>query len=520
MRVACLFVPDFPLQSWYRADPELHGRPVVVTNGTGPRAPVVAVSPEAEQRGVRVGLGAAAARTICAELVVRTRSADAERAAQAALCDVAAACAPRVEDAGGGTVYLECGGGPEDSEPQVASGLVAAAARVGLAVTVGIASTKLAARLAAQRGGAIVPPAEEWRFLAPLPVELLAPSPALRDALRRWGIRCLGDLAALPASGVATRLGREGLHLARRARGEDDEPLVPRAAPLRFEESSELDYGLETVEAFGFVARALLDRLTARLALRGLACGDLRLSLRLADRRRDERTVAVAAPSTDVKALLALLRLHLEAHPPPAPVEAIRLTAVPERVRPAQGDLFRPPGPAPERLSVTLARLTAWCGAERVGAPAVVDSHRPDAFALSAFDPPPVGDVKGLSYQGEAVKGLSCYAVRKDSSPPNTLTPNTLTTCPLALRAIRPPRALEVFTNRGQLDYVRPLAAGPPGCTGRVVTAAGPWRVRGEWWSDGTYHRDYYDVQLSDGAVYRLFFDRDAQTWFADGVYD
>ena len=95
----------------------------------------------------------------------------------------------------------------------------------------------------------------------------------------------------------------------------------------------------------------------------------------------------------------------------------------------------------------------------------------------------------------------------------------------IALRAIRPPRELEVFYDRGRLDFVR-LTETPRGeacsycCNGRVVTVAGPWRVQGEWWCAEAFNRDYYDVQLSDGAVYRLFFDQLRQEWFVDGVYD
>jgi protein ImuB len=53
-----------------------------------------------------------------------------------------------------------------------------------------------------------------------------------------------------------------------------------------------------------------------------------------------------------------------------------------------------------------------------------------------------------------------------------------------------------------------------------VVSAAGPWRVQGEWWHDGAFARDYYDVQLSDGVLYRLYFDRRQEGWFVDGLYD
>jgi hypothetical protein len=84
---------------------------------------------------------------------------------------------------------------------------------------------------------------------------------------------------------------------------------------------------------------------------------------------------------------------------------------------------------------------------------------------------------------------------------------------------------LEVFCNRGHLDFVRLAATAnefpvPYRCNGRVVTLAGPWRVQGEWWRDDPLHRDYYDVQLSDGAVYHIFYDPLRQGWFVDGVYD
>ncbi len=502
-RIACLYVPHLALAAWYRADPDLRGAAVAVTEGQGPRARVVACSSEAAQRGISIGLSAAQSVAIHTDLLLRPVSAAAECAAQAALCDVAYSFSPRIEDAGAGTVYIDCEGlhAIHGSETELSRALAARAETLGLDVSIGVASTKIVAHLAARDGGGrtVIAPREEWCFLAPLSIHLLAPSPTLQETFARWGIHTLGDLAALPASAVATRLGPEGAMLVRRARGEDERPLVPRPAAVHFEEAVELDYGVESLEPFAFVVRALLDRLTVRLAMRGLVCGDLRLSLGLVNRGRDERVVTVAAPSNDTKSLLTLVRLHLEAHPPPAPVEVVCIAAVPERLRPMQLDLFRPRSPAPAQLAMTLARLAALCGAERLGVPVVANSHRPDAYALAPF---------GLS---ERAKGGDGGSGGGDGG--------------IALRAIRPPRELEVFCDRGQLDFVR-LAevsrdtACPYRCSGRVVTVAGPWRVQGEWWCAEAFSRDYYDVQLSDGAVYRLFHDRRQQHWFVDGVYD
>jgi hypothetical protein len=58
------------------------------------------------------------------------------------------------------------------------------------------------------------------------------------------------------------------------------------------------------------------------------------------------------------------------------------------------------------------------------------------------------------------------------------------------------------------------------GLGGRVVGVAGPWRVATEWWNDSSCMRDYYDLELTDGGIYRCFRDRRTGTWFVDGAYD
>ena len=502
-RLACLYVPNWPVAALQRMQPELRGAPVAVTDGTGPRARLLGVTPAAAQRGVSVGLTVAQAMAIDADLVLHPLSPDSVRAAQAALCNAAESFSPRVEDAGDGVAYVDVDGlhALFESESQIATMLAQRAAHLGLDAHVGVASSKVAAALAARHGGGVVviPRGEEWSFLAPVPVAMLEPSPALTATLQRCGLRTIGDLATLPASAVGARLGPEGVLLARRARGDDEHPLVARPLPLHFEESVDIEFGIDTLEPFLFVLRGLIDRLTARLAVRGLVCGDLRLGLRLATRGREERTVAVVAPSNDVKSLLALLRLHLEAHPPTAAIEGLRVLAIPERLRAAQLDLFRPHGPAPARLAVTLARLTAICGADRVGVPVVADSHRPDAYGVQS------GSL--MADDGSQIKQSLTI-----SHMPSAISSGVI---PLALRALRPPRAVDVFCARDRPEFVR-----GDGVAGRVVHAAGPWRVQGEWWSEGRYTRDYYDAQLSDGCVYRLYCDLTTRSWFVEGVYD
>ncbi|HYY05194.1 MAG TPA: DNA polymerase Y family protein [Candidatus Limnocylindria bacterium] len=485
-RIACLLVPDLPVAAACRADPELAGRPLALSEGSGPHARVVAASRAAGARGVQAGRHTVAqARAIAADLIVRPHDEAAERSAVRALVDVAASLASRIETAADGAVFLDTAGATHlvPSEAGLATALVARAARVGLAARAAVGGSMTVARLAALHATEVVPPGTELGFLAPLPLACLAPPPAIATTLERWGIRQLGDLARLPVAEVATRLGPAGAALVRAARGEDERPLAPQALGGPVEEAIGLEYALDTLEPLLFVLRGLAERAVARVGLEGIGVARLGLALGLADRSRDERVVPLAAPTRDVKTLLTCLRVELEARPPRAAVERVALAAVPEAVRAAQLGLFHPPGPSPERLATTLARLAALCGADRVGAPAVVDSHRPGAAALAPF------------------------------TPGGAPTPPATNGCRLVVRALRPPRPVEVFADRDRPDFVRGEGLG-----GRVVGAAGPWRVTGEWWSDGAFARDYYDLELSDGGLYRCF--RENGQWFVDGVYD
>ena len=502
MRYACLYVPSLPLAALLRAEPDLHGVAVAVVDAPGPRGRVLAASPEAERGGVVAGATAAQAQARLGGIELRTVASDLLRAARAALCDVAESFSPRVEDSAAGLAYFDASGLHSSfaTEEEIARAAARRAEALGLPAQVGIAGSKTAAYLAARDGAgvAVIPPGEEWSFLAPVSVELLEPSAALATTLRRWGIRTIGELAGLPAAALTTRLGPEGKRLVALARGDDPYPLLPRPAPLHFEEGVDLDYGIESLEPLLFVLRGLLDRLLARLEVRGLVCGDVRLSLRLASRARDDRTVAVAAPSNDRKALLALLRLHFEGRPPPAAIVALRLQALPERLRQAQLDLFRPSGPAPAQLATTLARLTAICGADRVGAPGTVDEHRPDAYRVGQFV---VGEA-AAGYPASASRALPAAGASSAC-------------CVLALRAYRPPREVEVLCHRDRPQLVR-----GEDVSGRVVHAAGPWRHQGHWWDSSRYARDYYDAQLSDGGVYRMYCDLETSRWFLEGSYD
>jgi protein ImuB len=526
-RVAVVEVPSLLVQAARRADPALEETPLVILDEARAVSPLIlAASDEARAGGVAPGMVLSQARALVPELVARGRSRALERSAVEALLDLGASFSPRVElvhapPTGEGearralerpqaTLAIDVSdlGRLFPSEGQLATALHLGARRLGLDGRVGLARDKVTARVAARSGGGVtvVPAGREAAFLARLPIALLDPSDDVRDALTRFGVRLVGELADLPAGGVALRLGAEGARLAEVARGEAAFPLVPRPEAARFEEAVELEWPVDNTEALGFALRRLVDNLMARLACRALAASAVTLTCTLdpasvdvtarAGARLDARTIAIAAPTRDPQTVWQLARAALERSPPTAPVTALSLVAACGRARPAQLGLFDPPGPSPDKLATLLARLAALVGDGRVGAPELRDAHVP-----------------------ERMVGVHIFSPRP--APASAPTPAAAPEAPraLALHAYRPPVPATVRCDRGA-----PRVVESPRAAGYVVDHAGPFRLRDAWWqSGGEVSRDYYDVELSDGAVYRLFRDllsTASDAWFIDGVYE
>ena len=497
MRTACLRVPDLPLAAELRAHPELCGLPVAVASGAGPRAELISVSPEAARLGVVQRSSVAHARAICSELCVRIASPALEEAARAAMLDVALSFSPRTAPvprtsgafAAEAAVFLDASGVEAlfRSETGFAGALAARAAKLGLPGTVAIASSRNVALLAARADRGILEPGRESSFLTPLPLDILDPEDALAEAFTRFGVRTVGDLLGLPRRALATRLGPQVLELVALARGEETGTPLPAPTDAALCESIDLEFPVDRLEPLCFDIQRLLSRLQARLEIRHLCCGDLRLALELAGGGREARRIGVAAPTRERPVLMRLVSQALETHPPVAAVLAVSLETEGRAEPDDQLDLFRPAGPAPTALGRTLAELESLCGRGQVGAPRVADDLHPDAFGLAPFGPG--------------------RADRSEAPPPAQL---------LALRMLRPPLPAEVRLSGGHPVQVRSAIA-----NGRVVSAAGPWRTTGRWWSkEQRFAYDHFDVQTSDGTVSRLRLDHVHQTWHVDAVYD
>jgi protein ImuB len=413
------------------------------------------------------------------------------------LLAVARAFTPRVEAPAPTPVLLDLSGlGRLWPTPQaLGRALLEAASARAIEACAALAFSRAAALLLARSrpGLTVVPAGGEAAALSPLPLEALDLGEERLSLFRRWGLATIGDLARLPPASLAARLGPDGPRLARLARGEDDGVFSPAPLPERFETTLELDWPVDGLEPLAFLLGRVLEPLCARLAARGSKAASLAVELGLADGSVHARELRPAAPSGEARTWRTLVLLDLEAHPPRDAILRLTARAEPARARATQFSLLDPAQPSPERLAETLARLHAWTAEGRSGSPQLLDTHRPGAFAISTFAPPPLP------------RG------RKQEAPPPPRA---------ALRAFRPPLPARVLAQDGAPAFVS-----APGVRGAVAAAAGPWRASGDWW-DVAFSREEWDVALAPppgragGGVYRVFFDRLRGEWFVEGELD
>jgi protein ImuB len=533
MPFASIFVPNFSVAAVFRADPELRARAVAIFEGKPPLEKVFAVNESAGRIGIAPGMTKAQAE-LCSELTLRPRSLLQESAAHAALLDCAQSFSPCVEDAAANTAILDLAGMESlcGALPEIAGNIFRRAAELGLDVNVAIASNPNAAELAARGlpGVTVVPPGKESESLGSLPVEVLfaniesegqrgnkkdeqKESARFLTTLDRWGVNNLRALAALPEIALSERLGQEGLRLQKLARGTASRTLVPVEEPTVFEEAVELEYPIMLLEPLAFLLNRLLEQICARLASRALNTQELRLTLELENfssfnqkseinHQRFCRTLRLPLPMLDAKLFLKLLQLDLNAHPPGAPILKIHLAAEPARPRSAQGGLFLPPSPEPEKLELTLARIAGLVGEARVGALELLATYRAEGFRMKRFVPVsgPDGAASETNRQKAATEEKSAVT---------------------ALRMFRPPLRATVTLENG--EPARVVCAKKKEVQGNVLWKAGPWRSSGDWWEREAWARDEWDIALQNAegvALYRLVHDLLGGGWFMEGTYD
>jgi protein ImuB len=314
--IACLTIPAFPLRAALRTRPDLVLSPVALAPAPGEADALGSCNAKAERAGVRPRMRLGEALATCPSLVLLEQD-------PAAVEEEWERVVRRLEDAGlavepvePGCAYFETAG-----IERLAGGLAPALQRALDATgpewhpRIGAARrrfTALAASSVAPPGRAVVvDDGEEALFLEPLPLDLLPLRPERRRELSELGIRRLGELARLPGSSVADRLGAEGAVAWRRAAGEDGRRVEARQPPSEIAESLAFPEAVANALTLERALAALLDRLLARPERCGREPRQLSLSARLVGGGSWRRSVTLREPTAERSRLRAALAPRL-----------------------------------------------------------------------------------------------------------------------------------------------------------------------------------------------------------------
>jgi protein ImuB len=559
MLYLCLHVGDFAAQALPAARAQPGGRAVAVMSGAAPLERVFAANAGARALGVQTGMSRLQAASFGVLLLPREQ--EHEEQAFAALMECAGRFSPRVEaiaspgeQSAAATLLLDIAGTERLLGPaaEAARRLQQQLAGTGYEAAVACAQTACAALLMARAlaaGGVaglragyapargaqepvVISAGCEAAALAPLPLAVLEPDAELAASLESWGIRTLGELAALPARALAARLGERGVQLRALARGEQPHLLSPAEEPADapITESLALEHPVENLEPLLFLLSQLLERVLQRAAQRALAIASVETTLKLegsalprlpkdgryeapvancptqAQRRglngppqgaEHRRLVRPALPERERMTLFKLVQLDLEMHPPAAAVVGMCVVATPAPPQQAQQGLFAAQAPEAGQMEILLARLRKLVGAGRVGAAELLDTHAPESFQMSGFVPP-------VDYPTQAQRTGVNGAPAAPAAGAR-----------LAMRMVRPPRVVHV-----ELRGCSPAVLHHEGQRLSLHAASGPWRTDGAWWTHPAWCREEWEVTVQGACCLRLAHDPAAQCWYLIGSYD
>ncbi|AYG96397.1 DNA polymerase Y family protein [Brevundimonas naejangsanensis] len=378
----------------------------------------------------------------------------------------------------------------------------ARAGRAGLQVRCALADTPQAARALARFGpGGVFDRDVARPALRRLPVAALELAEKDEQALRRAGLKRLGDLDDRPRAPLAARFGIDFPARLARLLGDEDVRITPHRPPAPIIVDRVF---FEPISAPEDVERVLSDLLAdaadqldqASQGGRAFQAGFYRI-----DGATRRITVRTGRPTRDAGAILRLFRERLAALETPLEpgfgFDQMRM-AVPvvERLAPAQTGLAGEP-PGDEDLNRLIDRLTARLGPEAVLRFQPLGSHLPERAARTV---PASAPADGADWPAPSPE-----------DPP--LRP---------LHLFNPPQPVETLA---EAPDGRPFQFRWRRVSHRVVLAEGPERIAGEWWrAPDQKTRDYYRVEDRQGRRFWLFRqglygETDEPRWFIHGLF-
>ncbi|MEU6345728.1 DNA polymerase IV [Streptomyces sp. NPDC046977] len=302
------------------AKPSLRGKPVVV-GGLGPRGVVATASYEARVHGVHSAMAMAHARRLCPNAAYLVPRFGVYRKVSDVVMEILARLSPLVEPLSLDEAFVDLEAGGITEEPRRVGERLRADIRAatGLTGSVGLAGSKLLAKIASEQakpdGMVVIEPGTERELLAPMQVRTLpGVGPATAEHLRRGGITTVGDVVEAGEAELVRLLGRaHGAHVHGMALGVDERPVVPDREHKSISVEDTFDVDLTDRVRIRLEVDRLADRCVRRLREAGRSGRTVVLKVRRYDFTTLTRSETLRAPTDDPAVVRETAQRLLEA---------------------------------------------------------------------------------------------------------------------------------------------------------------------------------------------------------------
>jgi DNA polymerase-4 len=301
-----------------RDKPSLRGKPVIV-GGTGQRGVVATASYEARVHGVRSAMRTAEARARCPHAAFLGGRFDAYREASRLVMERLRQESELIEPLSLDEAFVDLGAGESfvaDDVEEVVARIRADITEItgGLTASVGVASSKLMAKIASEinkpDGVFVVAPGTEADVLGPMQATAIpGVGPATAERLRRMGILTVEEVRRQSEDELVRLLGQaSGRSLHRLARADDDRPVVAsrEAKSVSVEDTFERDIS-DRLQLEAIIER-MARTVSARLRKGGLSGRTVTLKMRHHDFETHTRSSTLAHPTDNARVLAATAR--------------------------------------------------------------------------------------------------------------------------------------------------------------------------------------------------------------------
>jgi DNA polymerase IV (archaeal DinB-like DNA polymerase) len=240
--IACIDLNAFYPSCEELRDPSLKGKAhaVIMTDekmGDIMKGAVSSCSYEARRYGVSSAMSLSKAKSLCPDLILHPVDIPYYRGISEQVMNAIQGYADTLEQASIDEAFLDCTSRIPRESPEAYAAKIKNTIKEksgGLSCSIGVASTKSAAKIASDfekpDGLTVVYPAELKKFLEPLDVGTVAGiGPKTQKALKEEiGIDTLGQLAKADVQKLKERFGKNGYWMWKVANGTDDEIVAPR----------------------------------------------------------------------------------------------------------------------------------------------------------------------------------------------------------------------------------------------------------------------------------------------------